>query len=218
MITLKFEKKSPYSYLSHIDLLRHMVRIFRRTDLDVEFSKGFNPHMLLNFSVPLPLGLTGDAEYVTITVDSTAEEVLREYNRVCPKGLIGLKAWKTDQNPNLAGKVRYSSYTIAQKGADKFKEELENIPSSESYVIDYPTRKNPDGTKDISKIYSLKVNSDSIVIVVPVGDNNIRPDIALTSLSKKFGFEVSQCNRIGQFTLDKEGNLINADDYLTSLN
>ena len=46
MITLKYYKKDKAIYLSHIDVLRHMNRTFRRAGIDVAFSQGFNPHMV----------------------------------------------------------------------------------------------------------------------------------------------------------------------------
>ena len=76
MIVLKYLKKDAYTYLSHIDILRHLTRTIRRADLKVSFSQGFNPHMLLNMSVPLPLGHTGCAEYVTVQTEVGAEEFL----------------------------------------------------------------------------------------------------------------------------------------------
>ncbi|MBO4535357.1 MAG: DUF2344 domain-containing protein, partial [Clostridia bacterium] len=48
MITLKYCKKDAMRFVSHIDGMRNQMRAMRRTGLDVAFSQGFNPHMLLN--------------------------------------------------------------------------------------------------------------------------------------------------------------------------
>ena len=74
MILLKFEKAEGFCFISHVDTLRHFQRIFRRADISVEYSKGFNPHMLIYFSSPLPLGLASKAEYVCVATDMKAEE------------------------------------------------------------------------------------------------------------------------------------------------
>ena len=56
MILCKFTKIDSAVYIPHLDMLREMGRAVRRADLSVRFSEGFNPHMLLYFSQPLPLG------------------------------------------------------------------------------------------------------------------------------------------------------------------
>lgn len=47
MITLKYRKSGNAVFISHIDTLRGMVRAIRRAEINMAYSKGFNPHMLL---------------------------------------------------------------------------------------------------------------------------------------------------------------------------
>lgn len=70
MITLKYFKKDKAVFLSHIDVLRHMNRTFRRAGIDVQFSQGFNPHMLTKLGIPLPLATYSNCEYVTVQTGS----------------------------------------------------------------------------------------------------------------------------------------------------
>ena len=105
MILLKFKKTDNFCFISHIDTLRHFQRIFRRAGIDVRFSNGFNPHMLIYFSSPLPLGLASRAEYVTVCTDMKAKDFLPLYKKNSPEGLMGIAAVDVDDNPNLQFRV-----------------------------------------------------------------------------------------------------------------
>ena len=56
MLVVKYTKLYPLSAISHIDLLKVFQRIIRRAKVKVAYSQGFNPHMKIYFSPPVPLG------------------------------------------------------------------------------------------------------------------------------------------------------------------
>ena len=43
---IKFTKDADIKFVSHLDLMRTIQRIVRRAELPVEYSKGFNPHIM----------------------------------------------------------------------------------------------------------------------------------------------------------------------------
>lgn len=214
MITLKYQKTGRAIYLSHIDVLRHLNRTFRRAGIEVEFSLGFNPHMLTKLGIPLPLGTYSSAEYVTVNTPFSAEEFLKKYNEVCVEGMEGLKAFDVQKNPNLAGKVVFAEYYIPANAMSK-KEELENLPKCETLVIDYPTRKEPMKTKDIGGLVkSVKVFETHIQIVMDAVA--LRADVLANSLARKYAFDVNveKIFRINQFVKSSSGGLVEVDKFL----
>ena len=44
MIAFKYTKTDGAEYLSHLDLLRHLDRTFKRAGIQVKTSEGFHPH------------------------------------------------------------------------------------------------------------------------------------------------------------------------------
>ena len=50
---LKFRKFGYVKYISHLDLLRVFKRTFKKTDLQLRYSQGFNPHPRMGFAQPL---------------------------------------------------------------------------------------------------------------------------------------------------------------------
>jgi len=54
---LRYTKLGQAAYLAHLDLVRHLPRIFRRAGLDIAYSHGFHPKPGLCFGPALGLGL-----------------------------------------------------------------------------------------------------------------------------------------------------------------
>lgn len=65
-LRVKFSRKEPLKFLSHLDLLRLWERAIRRAELPLAYSEGFNPHPRLSFAAPLPVGITSDAELADV--------------------------------------------------------------------------------------------------------------------------------------------------------
>ncbi len=116
MIRIFFDKIGESAYISHLDLQRVMARALRKSGLPVWYSKGFNPHIYMSFSLPLPLGQESFAESVDCKTE--AEEDLSCYlsalNDALPRGIVA-KAIAEPQNKS--GAIRWAQYrfTYAQK-------------------------------------------------------------------------------------------------------
>lgn len=214
MITLKYYKKDKALYLSHIDVLRHMNRTFRRAGIDVAFSQGFNPHMVTKLGIPLPLAINSAAEYVTVQTDMCPDDFLTKYNAVCVAGMEGIKAFKVEKNPNLAAKVVYAEYVIKAKVSGK-EEQINGILNNDSFVVDYPTRKEPDRKRDIiPDVHSINCSGDTITVCINAV--NMRADVLAISIARAFDIEVDTNNiwRTKQF-INENGVLIDVDAYLS---
>ena len=60
-VRLQFEKN--VRYISHLELMRAIQRILKRSGLPIRYSEGFNPHIVLSIAVPIPVGVCGLKEY-----------------------------------------------------------------------------------------------------------------------------------------------------------
>ncbi len=68
-VRIKFSKHGVLKYIGHLDLMRFFQKAFRRTDINVVYSKGFSPHMIMSFAQPLGVGLESDGEYFDVEID-----------------------------------------------------------------------------------------------------------------------------------------------------
>jgi radical SAM-linked protein len=71
-VRLQFEKLGRSAYGSHLDLVRLLPRLFRRLEIPVFYSEGFNQKPVMSFSPALPLGALSLAEYVDLKLVGSA--------------------------------------------------------------------------------------------------------------------------------------------------
>ena len=216
MITLKYFKKDECVYWSHIDLLRHLNRTFRRAGFNVKYSAGFNPHMIVKLGVPLPVGVFSSAEYVTVDCNEEPEDFLRRYNEVCVKGLQGVACWKTEKNPSLAAKVVYADYSIRAL-TEGFEKAIDEKVNARSWVVWYPTRKDPNGEKDIAPLLcGIRAYPTSINVCIDA--LSMRADVLAKSFAQYFNLstDATEIWRFGHY-VRVDGVLTPVDDYLTAL-
>lgn len=76
---LRFVKLGEMQYIGHLDLMRYFQKLFRRSGLDMSYSKGFNPHQIMSFASPLGVGLTSIGEYLDISLESLGEYTVNEW-------------------------------------------------------------------------------------------------------------------------------------------
>lgn len=88
-IIAKYTKGDSVRFISHLDVQRLFQRAFRRAELPLSYSQGFNPHPLLSFAAALAVGWTSECEYLDVILEndmSTAEFISR-MNRALPEGV-----------------------------------------------------------------------------------------------------------------------------------
>jgi radical SAM-linked protein len=88
-IRLRFGKGFDLRLLSHKDLLRAFERLFRRAQVPIVHSRGFNPHPKIVFALSLPLGVVGLDEVVEIDLERPwpLDELRDRLLRQAPPGL-----------------------------------------------------------------------------------------------------------------------------------
>ncbi len=72
-LRLWFRKGQRVRYISHLDVLRHWERVFRRAELPLAYTKGFTPHPRLAFAAPLPLGFIAEGDVFDATLDERVD-------------------------------------------------------------------------------------------------------------------------------------------------
>ena len=72
-ILIKFTKNNGAKFISHLDTVRTLHRAFRRAELPIAYSKGFNPHASISVASPLSLGIESNAEYADVEINEEIE-------------------------------------------------------------------------------------------------------------------------------------------------
>jgi radical SAM family uncharacterized protein/radical SAM-linked protein len=86
---LRYTKLGRVAFLGHLDLVRHLPRIFRRAGFTLFYSEGFHPKPELSYGPALGLGIPSLGELVDITLvdDVAPDELLRRLARVTLDGI-----------------------------------------------------------------------------------------------------------------------------------
>jgi len=89
-----FSKTGEARYISHLDLQRTFERAFRRAEIPVAFSQGFNPKPRFSLASALMLGANGENEVMDVHLADSIdpEEFVSRMNNVLSEGLRFHKA------------------------------------------------------------------------------------------------------------------------------
>jgi radical SAM-linked protein len=114
-LRLSFAKGEAIKYISHLDLARTWERVFRRAELPLAYSQGFNPRPRFQIAAALPVGVTGQSELLDIWLTDClpAEEALARLRPVLPAGLDVSAAQEVElQAPSLQSQMRSAGYRV----------------------------------------------------------------------------------------------------------
>ncbi|SHH35291.1 radical SAM-linked protein [Caloranaerobacter azorensis DSM 13643] len=113
-IRVRFSKKDDMKYISHLDLMRLFQRAFRRADIPVKYSQGFNPHPKFSLATALPIGVTSDGEYMDVELenDIDKDEFINKLNDVLPDGIKILSGKYIKTSKSLMSLIEWSDYII----------------------------------------------------------------------------------------------------------
>src|SRR5438552_9382650 len=86
---LRFTKLRHVAYIGHLDMMRHLGRIFRRAGLETIYTEGFHPKPKLVFGPALGLGIASLGELVDVQLAGAIDpdELCRQLTSAAPEGL-----------------------------------------------------------------------------------------------------------------------------------
>ena len=126
-VRIRFSKTDRLKYISHLDINRAMSRAFKRADIPLWYTEGFNPHPYMSFSLPLSLGVESMCESVDIRIidDIDNLEIKRRMNDALPDGLKVIDVY---DNFRDCSEIAFSDYVFKFQFDDN-KSALEKIKS-----------------------------------------------------------------------------------------
>lgn len=141
---IKYSKESEIKFIAHLDLMRTIQKVIKRSDLPIEYSKGFNPHMAVSIAQPLSVGVYSKGEYMDVVFNEELEEkfIMDKMNENTPRGIKILDVVKVIPTPGkkqlqAMAIIDAAKYTIKLKCtmAPEVKEILNRICEAEEWNI-----------------------------------------------------------------------------------
>jgi len=200
-IRAKFTKLKDLKYISHLDLMRVFQRAFRRANIPVKYSEGFNPHPQFSLATALALGVTSDGEYMDVDLEEymSPEDFKERLNSVLPNGIKILKAVSLEDKNSIVSLVRWSTYIIGFKVQNEMTlaeiaEEVEKFLSSDELILIKEKKKGnkitvkENNVRDrIKELFPLSYQNDIIVLKTTLrtgSQGNLRPEELVELLEK----------------------------------
>lgn len=90
MPRLLFEKVGGSVWISHLDLMRLFQRAFKRADLKLKHTQGFNPRPSVSIALPLSVGVESECELLDFDLEGegiTNSEICRRLNETLVDGV-----------------------------------------------------------------------------------------------------------------------------------
>ena len=201
-----FEKCGRAKYISHLDLNRCMLRVFRRSGLPVWYTEGFNPHPYYSFALALSLGFESSCEIMDFNIiddNMTHEEIQNRLNEVMPEGMRIVSIAEQVRKITAITKAEYSFSLVSEDSTEIYDAVMELLAEPE-ILVEKRTKKGVK-TVDISgdvEIVSCELTSGSVdmVIRLPAGtQTNYNPMLFIDALKKVsvIPFEMAKIRRTG---------------------
>lgn len=196
-LRITYSKSKEAIYISHLDLINVIERAFRRLNIKVTYSNGFNPRPDITFAAPLSVGIESTGEIFEIVIEEHLDipYIIKSLNKELPSGIIFLSAEYVDlQGKNIMARTYASIYEIRiiyneEELAKKTKKQVEELKkwykeSMDEYleqpnILVLKKSKNRMERIDIKPgiiDYEFLIDGAVKVSVYTGQDNNVKPD------------------------------------------
>lgn len=115
-VRIKFSKQGAMKFIGHLDIMRYFQKAIRRAGIDIAYTEGFSPHMIMSFANPLGVGLTSDGEYMDIEIRTpiSGKEALERLNAVMAEGMrvLSFRQVEDSKASNAMALVAAADYRV----------------------------------------------------------------------------------------------------------
>ena len=186
-VRIKFSKEGPVRFIGHLDIMRYFQKAMRRADIDICYSAGFSPHMIMSFASPLSVGHESCGEYFDVELNSITdtEDIKMRLNQTMAEGIQILQVAVLDETEgNAMASVAAADYLISFRDSvslpDDWKEKLTAFYEKDKIPVIKKTKK---GEREIDlkeTIYQLEIREDQVYMLLDAGSgSNMKPGFVL---------------------------------------
>ena len=198
-VRVKFEKTGLQRFNGHLDVMRYFQKALRRADVDVAFSGGFSPHMIMSFALPLGVGATSSGEYfdLELTREEPSRELVRRLNEQMAEGMrvLSVRRIPEDKASRCMSLVAAADYRVSPgTGSGSLPENtgelLEAFLRQEKIVVRRKTKHSDQETDIRPWIHALSFDGASFYMRLSAGSvSNLKPDLVMQAFGAFAGLE-----------------------------
>ena len=202
-IRIKFRKYGVMKFIGHLDIMRYFQKAMRRADIDICYSTGFSPHMIMSFAAPLGVGITSDGEYFDIEVNSTksSAEAMKAFNDTKVEGVeVSGYVLLPDNAKTAMSIVAAADYELSFKDGydvpaskEAFETAIEAFFTNAKEVIITKQTKKSEKTMDLKPLvydFSMREKEGNPVFYLKLStgsNDNVKPELVVEALFDHMG-------------------------------
>ena len=197
-IRMKFKKHGCMKFIGHLDVMRYFQKAIRRADIDIAYSEGFSPHMIMSFAAPLGVGLTSEGEYVDLQVNSCASSkaAVDALNSVMVEGMEVVSFKLLPENvKNAMSSVAAADYFVKWREGyvpENWEEKFNAFLQKEEMLIVKKTKRSEAEVDLKPMLYKTELRDGGIFMQVACGSvNNLKPELVMEAFAKDAGIELA---------------------------
>ena len=197
-IRMKFKKHGCMKFIGHLDIMRYFQKAIRRADIDIAYSEGFSPHMIMSFAAPLGVGLTSEGEYVDLQVNSCASSkaAVDALNSVMVEAMEVVSFKLLPENvKNAMSSVAAADYFVKWRegyAPENWEEKFNVFLQKEEMLIVKKTKRSEAEVDLKPMLYKTELRDGGIFMQVACGSvNNLKPELVMEAFAKDAGMELA---------------------------
>ena len=187
-VRVKFCKEGAMKFIGHLDIMRYFQKAVRRAGIDVAYSEGFSPHMIMSFAAPLGVGITSTGEYFDMEIKTpvASAEAVERLNQVMADGMKVLSFRKVPDGK--AGKamslVAAADYQVrfrpGMEPCGDWREKAEAFLAQQEIVVLKKTKKNEKEVDIKPFLYAAEIREEELFLQLAAGSvKNTKPELVL---------------------------------------
>lgn len=183
-------------FVGHLDIMRFFQKAIRRAGIDVAFSGGFSPHMIMSFAAPLGVGITSTGEYFDLDINTpmSSKEMVRRLNEVMVDGMkvLSVVQISEDKKYKAMTMVAGADYLVGfreGKSMDHWKRKFQKFMDKESISILKKSKKSERIVELKPLIHEWHFQQEGVFLKLSCGSvDNVKPELVMEAFANELGF------------------------------
>ena len=216
MPRLLFEKTGSAVWMSHLDLMRLFQRAFKRADLPLKHTQGFNPRPSVSIALPLSVGVESVCELLDFDLDGVnvpCDEITERLNRCL---VDGVKVYTTYENGRKLRDLALLDCIVTMEYdrgvSSDAKTSIEALFARESVIV---TKKTKNGMQDqdiipmIRRMQISQIDANTLIMQTRICCQNptLNPSQLVAAVSNylpEYTPDFSKCKRLEIMDVQEE--------------
>lgn len=191
---IKITKNRELRFISHLDWQNLILKIFRRLELPLVLSEGFNKMPKVSYSPALPIFIESGCELVNFqTYGPLRDNFCEEFEKNSPPGIKIISVEKQNENEpkSLENYIQWAEYEAKMPdfkdkknssehvyNFEKIRYIIEKCLSSDELLITKKTKKGINKTVNYrNSLKSVEIKDDALVFILKAGQNAEIPSL-----------------------------------------